>query len=266
MPSSVFKGAFHNFKDGNAGRGVRPVVFDILAPDYETSLLPDDLKMVLHVNPSSMKFNYAKVIERIQTKGGYVEQHFGDGAESIAIEASTGAFMRLQTGLISITGGTHAMNVGGTRRETIAYDTYLDLLALFHQNGSIYDARGNIVFQGIIKISFDGDYWLGWFNSFSVDESAEQPYQFTMSADFTIAYEFMGLRTVIQQSAGINPVGAENPLFDELAQKQEDEAVAESLEISPVGEAIGEELAPLVDATQASLGWITDLGEDDEDG
>jgi len=257
MPSATFKGAFHNAQAGEMGRGVRPVVFDILAPDYETSLLPDDLKMVLHVNPNSMKFSYAKVIERIQTKGGYVEQHFGDGAESIAFEASSGAFMRLYTGLVSITGGPHSLNVGGTRRETIAYDTYLDLLALFHSNGAIYDNRGSIVFQGIIKISFDGDYWLGWFNSFSVSEEAEQPYQFMLNADFTIAKEFMGLRTVIQQTAGITPLGGENPLAQDLYQKREDEAVETSLKLSPRGELLRDTTtAPLVESTQASLGWL----------
>jgi hypothetical protein len=260
----MLHGAFLSPQDGELGFGKRPVVFDILAPDFETSLLPDDLKMVMHVNPSSMKFSYAKIIERIQTKGGYVEQHFGDGAESISMDASSGAFMRLHTGLISITGGSNSLNVGGTRRETIAYDTFLDMLAMFHHNGSIFDYRGNIVFQGIIKISFDGDYWLGWFNSFSASEEAEKPYQFSMSMDFTIAHEFMGLRSVIVQSSAVNPLGGENPLAQDLEQKQENEDVNATWEERLGGflqENVGD---PLAGATRASLGWI--LPEDEEDG
>jgi hypothetical protein len=127
------------------------------------------------------------------------------------------------------------------------------MLALFHHNGAIYDARGDIVFQGIIKISFDGDYWLGWFNTFSVSEAAEQPYQFTMSADFTIAQEFMGLRTVVQQSASRASFGGTNPLYQDLAQKQEDEQVREEDGLDALAR---EALTPLRDATQASLGWI----------
>jgi hypothetical protein len=145
-------------------------VFDIVAPDGETTLLPDDLKMVLHMNPSTMGIKYAKVVERGQTKSGFVEQHFGDGAQSIDFEAATGGFMRLYTGLSSNTSPTMT---GGTRRETLAYDSYLDLLALFHSNGSVYDITGQIALQGKIKMMFDGGVFYGWFTSFQVQETAD---------------------------------------------------------------------------------------------
>lgn len=191
----VFRSAFKSPEDEFSGRGVRPVVFDILAPDYETSILPDYLKMVLHVNPTSMKMSHAKVIERIQTEGGFVEQHFGDGTETIQFEMATGGFMRLYTGLTNITGG--GIDVRGTRRETIAYDKYLDMLALFHNNGHVYDYHGRLVLSGIIKIYFDGHTWYGWFQSFSVSEEAESPYQFTLSANFIIDHEKVTLRSTI---------------------------------------------------------------------
>jgi hypothetical protein len=141
--------------DGETELGIRPVIFDVLAPDQETSILPPDIRMVLHVNPNTMSVQYEKVIERLQTKGGYVEQHWGEGARSIDFTAATGGFKRLYTGLSNITGGA-GLDTLGTRRETIAYDKYLDFLALFHNNGSVYDSTGQIVFQGVIKILFDG--------------------------------------------------------------------------------------------------------------
>lgn len=193
--SPLFQSAFHSPEDEYSGRGVRPVVFDILAPDWETSILPDYLKMVLHVNPSSMKMGHQKLIERMQTNGGFVEQHFGDGTETIQFEMATGGFMRLYTGLTNITGG--GIDVGGTRRQTIAYDKYLDLLALFHNNGSVYDQNGRLVFDGLIKIQFDGHIWFGWFSSFSVTEAAESPYQFQLSASFVIDHEKVTLRTTL---------------------------------------------------------------------
>lgn len=200
MPSKdaapVFRSAFGGFEDEyNTALGVRPVVFDILAPDRETSILPDNLKMVLHVNPTSINFSYEKVVEHIQTKGGYVEQHWGDGARSISFSMVTGGFKRLHTGLSNVTGG--GFDTGGTRRETIAYDKYLDMLALFHNNGSVYDTNGSIVFQGIIKVTFDGGIYNGWFQSFNVTEDAGKPYQFDLSADFTISHEVLRLRSVM---------------------------------------------------------------------
>ena len=193
----VFKSAFRSPDDEtDPNRNRRPVVFDILAPDWETSLLPDTLKMVLHVNPSTMELAYTKVIERIQTKGGYVEQHWGEGVGSINFNMATGGFMRLYSGLSNITGGPGAIDTAGNRRETIAYDKFLDMLALFHNNGSVYDLTGKIVFQGILKVTFDGGIYLGWFGNFNVTETADKPYQFSLTAAFVVARELQRFRSM----------------------------------------------------------------------
>ena len=198
----VFRSSFSSWEDEFNGMGKRPVVFDIVATDGETSLLPNDLKLVLHVNPRSMAFSYSKVIERIQTKGGWVEQHWGEGPATMTLEGATGGFMRLFSGLSHTTGPTPgggqdsgAEGLAG-RRQTISYDKYLDFLALFHNNGNVYDARGTLAFQGMIKVTFDGGTHFGWFNSFSVTESAEKPYQFELSTEFQIHREFYDLRTI----------------------------------------------------------------------
>lgn len=193
----VFRSAFRSPDDEfNPNLGIRPVVFDILAPDLETSVLPEDLKMVLHVNPNSMTINYASVVERIPTRGGYVEQHWGVGARTIDFNMVTGGFVRLFSGLSNVTGGPGSYDAGGTRRETIAYDKYLDMLALFHSNGGIYDTTGKLVFQGILKIMFDGATYFGWFASFSVQESADKPHMFTLTANFVIDHEIHRFRTM----------------------------------------------------------------------
>lgn len=177
---------------GNLRRGRRPVIFDVVKADGETSLLPEGLKLVMHVNPRSMNLSYAKQTERTQTRGGFVEFHWGDAAEEITFDAATGGFMRLWSGLSNITGGLGTQG----RRETIAYEKYLDLLALFHNNGAIYDALGNIVVQGYIKMTFDGAVHIGWFDGqFAVTESAEKPYLFELSARFIIDREILRWRS-----------------------------------------------------------------------
>lgn len=192
---SVFRGAFAGPNEAVLGRGRRPVIFDILTPD-ETSLLDmveQDLRLVLHVNPKTMQFSYQKTIDRVQTRGGFVEFHWGDGTETISFEAATGGFMRLYTGLSNITGSGSGSQ---GRRETLAYSKYIDLLALFHNNGAIYDQHGNIVLHGYIKLTFDEGMYIGWFdNQFTVTEAAEAPYQFNLSANFTINREIMQTRS-----------------------------------------------------------------------
>lgn len=209
MPEQyVVRSAFNSPSDEFDGSGKRPVVFDIYAPDRTTSILPDNLKMVLHVNPTSMQWTYAQHIERTQTLGGFVEAHWGTNPTEISMEAVTGGFVRLFTGLSNITGPTESsdkvnpksmtpVSVGGTRRDTIAYDKFLDLLALFYNNGAVYDSNGNIAFQGNILMAYDGGSWWGWFTVFSVEETAEKPYQFALTFGFTVEKEKHRLRGVL---------------------------------------------------------------------
>jgi len=195
----VFRSAFQSPDDeNNRNLGIKPVVFDILGPDMETSVLPHSLKMVLHANPQSIGVTYGKIIERIQTRGGYVEQHWGEGARSLDFQMVTGGFMRLFSGLSNITGG--GTDTKGNRRETIAYDKYLDMLALFNNNGSVYDTLGRIVFQGVIKVTYDGGIYLGWFDSFGVSETAEKPYMFELTAKYTVHEEVQRFRSAPYKS------------------------------------------------------------------
>jgi len=214
---SIVRSAFQSPADEFAGTGKRPVVFDILAPDRRTSLL-GDLKLVLHVNPSSMQITYTKVIERVQTFGGFVEAHWGEAPSEVALNLATGGFVRLFAGLSNITGPTasnanilpasmQATGVGGTRRDTIAYDKYLDFLALFKNNGAIYDTYGQIALQGQIRMSFDGGTWNGWFANLSVEETAEKPYQFTLTGNFTVDNEKHVLRTINVPLVPLNRTG-----------------------------------------------------------
>ena len=193
--------------------GLRPVIFDILGPDRETSILPSEYRLVLWSNPEEMSFSYTRKVERIQTRGGFVEQHWGDDVQSMSIQAATGGFMRLYSGVSNITNKEY----GGTRRETLAYDRYLDFLALFHNNGSVYDARGQVALQGIIKITFDGGVYLGWFTSFSVTEEAASPFMFKLSMDFDIEREVQTWRTL----SGARSAASENNAYAEATNANE---------------------------------------------
>lgn len=186
--------AFNSYEDGSLNRNRTPLVFDVLGPDWSTSVLPDGVRLVLHVNPTSLKVNRQRQVERIQTLGGFVEQHWGDSTVDISADGTTGGFVRAYGGVSNTTSYDAA---GGSRRETIAYDKFLDLLALFHSNGAIYDAAGNVALQGCIRMTFDEGVYLGWFNQFTVGENAEKPYQFTISFAFTVQREEVTLRTTV---------------------------------------------------------------------
>lgn len=155
-------------------QGAIPMAFQITSPfNRSTLLLPHAL--VLHVNPSSFQENYRHKIERIQTRGGFVEQHWGSELTEITASASTGAFMNIYTGLTSV-----------LRQRTIAWDRYRDLYDLYYNNASVYDPFGNIVLQGNILLMYDRGNYLGTFRSFDMEETDDSPFAFKLNWTFKV--------------------------------------------------------------------------------
>jgi len=155
-------------------RNYIPLAFQITSPyDESKALLPHAL--VSHVNPMSFAESFNKKIERIQTRGGFVEQHWGDELSEISVDQSTGAFINLYTGLSSV-----------LRQRTIAWDRYRDLYDLYRNNGSVYDPFGNIVLQGWVMLMFDRGTYIGTFRNFSVEETDDSPFVFKLSWSFKV--------------------------------------------------------------------------------
>lgn len=202
--SAGLRSAFRSISDGtNTDLGVRPVIFDIIAPDMVTSVLPEGLQMMLHVNPSTMSVNRSKIVTRTQTQGGFVEAHWGEAPSTISFEMATGGFIRAGVGVMATTGpnssaiGNNAYrgrSIGGNRRETIAHDKYMDVLALFHNNGNVTGRNGQIVSTGAIKITYDDGVYLGRFSTFSRLESTDKAYQFALTAEFLVEREVFRVR------------------------------------------------------------------------
>lgn len=155
-------------------KGAIPMAFQITSPfDRRSLLLPHAL--VLHVNPSSFEESYTHKIERIQTRGGFVEQHWGSELTEISASATTGAFMNIYTGLTSV-----------LRQRTIAWDKYRDLYELYLNNGSVYDPNGSIVLQGSILLMYDRGSYLGTFRSFEMEETDDSPFAFKLNWTFKV--------------------------------------------------------------------------------
>jgi hypothetical protein len=152
------------------------MAFQVTSPfDRTRCLLPHAL--VMHVNPQSMQVTHNKQVERIQTRGGWVEQHWGDQLDEISCNGSTGAFMNIYTGLSAV-----------LRQRTIAWDRFRDLHDLFRNNGSVYDPAGNIVLQGQIMLMYDLGVYTGTFRTFQFEETAESPFAFQVNWSFKVEH------------------------------------------------------------------------------
>jgi hypothetical protein len=162
-----------------------PMAFQVTSPYSNVRVLMPHA-LVMHVNPQNYSEQHTKKIERIQTRGGWVEQHWGDDLTEITADGSTGAFMNIYTGLSSV-----------LRQRTIAWDRYRDLHDLFRNNGSLYDPYGNIVLQGNIMLMYDRGTYLGYFKTWEVEETDDQPYAFKVSWTFKVQQELMKIPNLV---------------------------------------------------------------------
>jgi hypothetical protein len=166
------------------------MAFQVTSPfDRMRVLLPHAL--VLHVNPNSFAETFTQKKETIQTRGGFVEQHWGSELSEISADASTGAFMNIYTGLTSV-----------LRQKTIAWDRYRDLFDLYYNNGSVRDPYGAIVLQGHIMLMYDRGTYIGTFRDFSADETEEAPFSFSLSWTFKVEYTVHQVSMVTGRVAG----------------------------------------------------------------
>ncbi len=164
------------------GRAI-PMAFQITSPmNVLQALLPHAL--VMHVNPANFNETFTKKIERIQTRGGYVEQHWGDDLSEVSADGSTGAFINLYTGTSSL-----------LRQSTIAWDRYRDLHDLYRNNGDVYDPYGNIVLRGNVMLMYDKGVYIGYFTTFESEETDSSPFTFSLSWNFKV-------EQIIQQVPG----------------------------------------------------------------
>ncbi|MDB9721083.1 hypothetical protein OAA67_04315 [Winogradskyella sp.] len=150
------------------------MAFQVTSPtNPRMALLPHAL--VLHVNPQNLAESHTKKIEHIQTRGGFVEQHWGDDLSEMSADGVTGAFMNIYTGLSSV-----------MRQKTIAWDRYRDLYDIYRNNGSVHDPFGNIVLQGRIMLMYDRGTYFGHFKTFEVEESDDSPFMFKINWTFKV--------------------------------------------------------------------------------
>lgn len=150
------------------------MAFQITSPfNRHVVLLPHAL--VLHVNPNQLQESNLQKVERFQTRGGWVEQHWPSELGEISADASTGAFMNIRTGLTSV-----------LRQRTIAWDRYRDLVDLFKNNGSVHNPAGAIVLQGMVMLMYDRGTYLGSFRSFETSEGADTPFSFKLNWTFKV--------------------------------------------------------------------------------
>ena len=152
------------------------VVEDILHP---TIILPP---LYMQINPQTLNQTFQKKINRTQTFGANVEEHWGDELDSISCSNSTGGFISEDFGLTT-----------EKRSETLPYFKFQSVLDVYRNNGGIYDSLGRIIKKGQIVLYFNPGTYYGYFENFTYTEDASMPFRFVFDFTFKVEKSYTGV-------------------------------------------------------------------------
>jgi hypothetical protein len=152
------------------GEGANPVEFYITGP---TGRIIVPHAMVLQVNPLEMTPSFTRRVERTQTRGGWVEQDFGEELDQLASSFRSGAFINIHEGLAK-----------KNPWDTFAFDRIMDLYELYRNNGLIFDDKGKPIFRGSILMMYDTAIYLGYFTDLEMKWNADNPFSLQGSFNF----------------------------------------------------------------------------------
>ncbi|MFA5732780.1 MAG: hypothetical protein WC934_12355 [Acidithiobacillus sp.] len=139
-------------------------------------------KIVLLINPESFSINNNKKINEVNLRYKINDEHAFDDLSTMEISGTTGLFYS-EKGLTV-----------DKRKDSATFGNLQKLIAIYRNNGAEYkslslygsDQIKYIERMYFIKIAYNNIDYLGSFDSFSVEETSDQPYNLSFSFSFTI--------------------------------------------------------------------------------
>jgi len=175
-------------------------------------LVPEGPIIDMYINPQTIKYNYSKNIESNRTKGGFVMQYWGENLTTLDIAGTTGtsgieginvlydiyrneqlAFDALALSIAAQYNKDQSagdiFGVGSALSDAAAGGSFLDSLtgsaeAAFPQTSAPSPTLASLAMQ--VEMYWSGEIYRGYFNDFSVTESADNLGMFEYGMKFTV--------------------------------------------------------------------------------
>lgn len=153
-----------------------------------TFMVPDRngqrLSFSLLINPNSVNHGKTSAMYTNYTRDGYNNQLWGPNQDMITSTGVTAAFISPIIGLTAV-----------GRRRTAAYVNLMALVAAYRNNGYTFAYTQSdlpplpriIAMIYGVELYYDGQTFMGHFNNFTLDESADRPYLFDYSFEFVVS-------------------------------------------------------------------------------
>jgi hypothetical protein len=137
--------------------------------------------LTMLINPANMDLSFSPLINETRTLGGFIQEFWGEQLTTLSASGQTAIFYD--------TSGITNKN----SRNSESYQNFIKLINIYKNNGKDYSdtfstaalkANPNkIISFGTIIMQYGGKKYEGFFESFSVKEIAQKP--FNLEYDFT---------------------------------------------------------------------------------
>lgn len=140
--------------------------------------------LIMYINPSQFSIAYNHVIsDGNRSRTGFIIEHWG--LQQPVITAS---------GQI---GGTYVHNRNGGRggltryfqKDSASYQYFMNLFRIYKNNAYIYNTHDLISMMGSVKIFYDDAIYTGSFDSLSISETEDKPFDLSYNFQFTVRFE-----------------------------------------------------------------------------
>lgn len=177
---------------------IRSISFDPLLTGAREPILPiriaitdtkgKRIEFTMLINPLNLNHGKTNSVSSVYTRRGFVTQLWGPNQDVLTSTGRTAVFMAGSAGVTTF-----------YRKQSFAYLNFMAFVNAFKNNGyQIFDptmsreavqlANSRVIklINGV-EISYDMDVFTGHFNTFTLDEAAENPFIFDYNFEFIIS-------------------------------------------------------------------------------
>jgi hypothetical protein len=162
--------------------------------------IPD---IILLVNPKSLDWTMNNTVQETRTRGGFLQEFWGSELDTLAASGQTAVAYVARNNARTRGSQGGGLTIRDLRSDSAGYRNLRRLVDIYRSNGVIYGMRamGNyatgseeerpayrkaLLYNGCVRIFYDGVTYSGYFESFEVRESGDAPYWLDWSFTFKV--------------------------------------------------------------------------------
>lgn len=143
--------------------------------------------LVMYINPAELSTSYNHLIsDGNKGRDGYIVEHWGLDQPLLSASGSIGGTYVTGT-------NSRGKGMGGItrtlRRGSAAYQSFMTLYQTYRNNAYIFNLDQKISLLGTVQIYYGDTIYTGSFNSFSIQESEDKPFDLNYAFQFSVRFE-----------------------------------------------------------------------------